>query len=61
MEIRTDFTALVLPSATELQLATERARLAAEGATQASRRERGILWFARRRSAHTSTRHAVAR
>lgn len=40
MEIRTDFTALVLPSDAELQLAAERARLASEAAGITRRRFR---------------------
>ena len=60
MEIRTDFTALVLPSASELQQAAERARIAAEAAQTAPRRVPRLLPFARRRATTSATRDAAA-
>lgn len=60
MEIRTDFTALVLPSATDLQQAAERARIAAETADVAPRRITNLLPFARRRATAAATPRAVA-
>lgn len=60
MEIRTDFTALVLPTPAELQIAAERARIASEASPRPSR-EGSRRWFAGRGSAPAATRHAVAR
>jgi len=61
MEIRTDFTALVLPSASELSLAAERARIVAEDAADLPPRVfRRPFGFARR-AGRTATHHAVAR
>jgi hypothetical protein len=61
MEIRTDFTALVLPSPADLQIAAERARLASEDVDATPRRERGRFSFGRRRVERSTIREAVAR
>ena len=53
MEIRTDFTALVLPTPAELELATERARLVADAKVRIPRRSIRMPFFRRH--------HAVAR
>ena len=60
MEIRTDFTALVLPSASDLQQAAERARIAAEAADRAPGRLAALIPFARRRATSAATPRAVA-
>ncbi len=61
MEIRTDFTALVLPTAAELDLAAERARIVAETSDEVPPRVLRRPFGIGRRAGHTVARHAVAR
>jgi len=61
MEIRTDFTALVLPSAAELELAAERARRVTEASGDLPRRSFRLTFGIHRRVDGAATRHAVAR
>ena len=60
MEIRTDFTALVLPTAAELELAAERARIVAETADDVPPRILRRPFGIGRRSGRAVARHAVA-